>query len=84
MCVICHNNRHFVLRTRGANGEIAVNGVCACASKAAGRGGARYIRQHDDLRVHLTVYEAMSLAAALKLADFKSHEKKEKVNFGNH
>ncbi|KAL0881034.1 hypothetical protein ABMA27_002171 [Loxostege sticticalis] len=65
--------------TRGAKGEIAVNGVCACASKSAGRGGARYIRQQDDLRAHLTVYEAMSLAAALKLADFTSHERKEKV-----
>lgn len=50
-----------------------------CASQATGRGGARYIRQHDDLRVHLTVYEGMSLAAALKLADFNSQERKEKV-----
>ncbi|XP_075974021.1 ATP-binding cassette sub-family G member 1-like [Anticarsia gemmatalis] len=65
--------------TRGAKGEISVNGVCACASKSTGRGGARYIRQHDDLREHLTVYEAMSLAAALKLADFLPHERKEKV-----
>ncbi|CAH0406881.1 unnamed protein product [Chilo suppressalis] len=65
--------------TRGAKGEIAVNGVCTCASKSAGRGGARYIRQQDDLRAHLTVYEAMSLAAALKLADFTAHERKEKV-----
>ncbi|PZC83637.1 ATP-binding cassette sub-family G member 1 [Helicoverpa armigera] len=65
--------------TRGAKGEIAINGVCACASKSTGRGGARYIRQHDDLRAHLTVYEAMSLAAALKLADFTPHERKEKV-----
>lgn len=65
--------------TRGAKGEIAVNGVCACASKSAGRGGARYIRQQDDLRAHLTVHEAMCLAAALKLADFTSHERKEKV-----
>ncbi|KAL4716397.1 hypothetical protein ACJJTC_006759 [Scirpophaga incertulas] len=65
--------------TRGAKGEISVNGVCACASKSAGRGGARYIRQQDDLRNHLTVYEAMSLAAALKLADFTSQERKEKV-----
>ncbi|KAM3963648.1 LOW QUALITY PROTEIN: ATP-binding cassette sub-family G member 1 [Aphomia sociella] len=66
--------------TRGAKGEIAVNGVCACASQSTGRGGARYIRQQDDLRVHLTVNEAMSLAAALKLADFTSHERKEKVH----
>lgn len=66
--------------TRGAKGEIAVNGVCACASQSAGRGGARYIRQHDDLRMHLTVYEAMSLAAALKLADFSQQERKEKVH----
>ncbi|XP_049868326.1 ATP-binding cassette sub-family G member 1 [Pectinophora gossypiella] len=65
--------------TRGAKGEIAVNGVCADASRSAGRGGARYIRQQDDLRVHLTVYEAMSLASALKLADFTSHERKEKA-----
>ncbi|CAB3223271.1 unnamed protein product [Arctia plantaginis] len=65
--------------TRGAKGEISVNGNCACASKAAGRGGARYIRQQDDLRVHLTVYEAMSLAAALKLADFRASDRKEKV-----
>ncbi|XP_026733189.1 ATP-binding cassette sub-family G member 1 [Trichoplusia ni] len=65
--------------TRGAKGEIYINGVCACASKSSGRGGARYIRQHDDLREHLTVYEAMSLAAALKLADFTAHERKEKV-----
>ncbi|KOB71991.1 Uncharacterized protein OBRU01_10204, partial [Operophtera brumata] len=65
--------------TRGAKGEIAVNGVCACASQSTGRGGARYIRQHDDLRAHLTVYEAMSLAAALKLADFTSQERKEKT-----
>lgn len=66
--------------TRGAKGEIVINGVCTCASQASGRGGARYIRQHDDLRKYLTVYEAMSLAAALKLADFKPHERKEKVN----
>ncbi|KAH9642941.1 hypothetical protein HF086_011298 [Spodoptera exigua] len=66
--------------TRGAKGEISVNGICACASKSTGRGGARYIRQHDDLREHLTVYEAMSLAAALKLADFNAHERKEKVH----
>ncbi|XP_050347007.1 ATP-binding cassette sub-family G member 1 [Nymphalis io] len=65
--------------TKGAKGEITVNGVCTCASQSTGRGGARYIRQHDDLRVHLTVYESMSLAAALKLADFKSQERKEKV-----
>lgn len=56
-----------------------MNGNCACASKATGRGGARYIRQQDDLRVHLTVYEAMSLAAALKLADFRASDRKEKV-----
>lgn len=60
-----------------------MNGVCACASQAAGRGGARYIRQHDDLRVHLTVHEGMSLAAALKLADFTAHERKEKVSHAN-
>ncbi|XP_039751117.1 ATP-binding cassette sub-family G member 1-like [Pararge aegeria] len=65
--------------TKGAKGEITVNGVCTCASQSTGRGGARYIRQNDDLRVHLTVYESMSLAAALKLADFKFHERKEKV-----
>lgn len=65
--------------TQGAKGEIAVNGVCACASQSAGRGGARYIRQEDELRVHLTVDEAMSLAAALKLGDFTSYERKEKV-----
>nr|XP_026483980.1 ATP-binding cassette sub-family G member 1 isoform X2 [Vanessa tameamea] len=65
--------------TKGAKGEIIVNGVCTCASQSTGRGGARYIRQHDDLRVHLTVYESMSLAAALKLADFKPRERKEKV-----
>ncbi|KAJ0175722.1 hypothetical protein K1T71_008881 [Dendrolimus kikuchii] len=65
--------------TRGAKGEITVNGVCTCASQANGRGGAKYIRQEDNLRGHLTVYEAMSLAAALKLADFTTHEKKEKV-----
>ncbi|XP_053613074.1 ATP-binding cassette sub-family G member 1-like [Plodia interpunctella] len=65
--------------TRGAKGEIAVNGVCAYASQSTGRGGARYIRQQDELRAHLTVYEAMSLAAALKLADFSPHERKEKV-----
>ncbi|KAJ8730679.1 hypothetical protein PYW08_002092 [Mythimna loreyi] len=65
--------------TRGAKGEIAINGNCGCASKSSGRGGARYIRQHDELRTHLTVYEAMSLAAALKLADFTPHERKEKV-----
>ncbi|KAI5636162.1 ABC transporter domain-containing protein [Phthorimaea operculella] len=65
--------------TRGAKGEISVNGVCADASRSAGRGGARYIRQHDDLRAHLTAYEAMSMAAALKLADFTAHERKEKV-----
>ncbi|KAJ2950124.1 hypothetical protein O0L34_g11472 [Tuta absoluta] len=65
--------------TRGAKGEISVNGICADASKSAGRGGARYIRQNDDLRVDLTTYEAMSLAAALKLADFTAHERKEKV-----
>ncbi|XP_048480669.1 ATP-binding cassette sub-family G member 1-like [Plutella xylostella] len=66
--------------TRGAAGEISVNGSCACASQSSGRGGARYIRQQDDLRAHLTVREAMSLAAALKLADFSAHEKKEKVH----
>ncbi|CAH4029323.1 ATP-binding cassette sub-family G member 1 [Pieris brassicae] len=65
--------------TQGAHGEIIVNGTSSCASKSAGRGGARYIRQQDDLRLHLTVYESMSLAAALKLADFSSHERKEKV-----
>ncbi|XP_072938781.1 ATP-binding cassette sub-family G member 1 [Epargyreus clarus] len=65
--------------TTGAKGEIIVNGSCTCASQSAGRGGVRYIRQQDDLRAHLTVYEAMSLAAALKLADFTSHERKEKV-----
>ncbi|XP_028040623.1 ATP-binding cassette sub-family G member 1 [Bombyx mandarina] len=65
--------------TQGAKGEIAVNGACTCASQSSGRGGARYIRQHDDLRAYLTVYEAMSLAAALKLADFSRHERKEKV-----
>ncbi|XP_047513094.1 ATP-binding cassette sub-family G member 1 [Pieris napi] len=65
--------------TQGAHGEIIVNGTSSCASKSAGRGGARYIRQQDDLRIHLTVYESMSLAAALKLADFSSHERKEKV-----
>ncbi|XP_068632387.1 ATP-binding cassette sub-family G member 1-like [Battus philenor] len=65
--------------TKGAKGEIKVNGVQTCASQSTCRGGARYIRQHDDLRVHLTVYESMSLAAALKLADFTSHERKEKV-----
>ncbi|CAH0714525.1 unnamed protein product, partial [Brenthis ino] len=65
--------------TKGAKGIITVNGVSACASQSTGRGGARYIRQHDDLRVHLTVYESMSLAAALKLADFNSQERKEKV-----
>ncbi|CAG4948930.1 unnamed protein product [Colias eurytheme] len=66
--------------TQGANGEIVVNGVTSCASKSAGRGGARYIRQQDDLRMHLTVYESMALAATLKLADFSSHERKEKAN----
>ncbi|XP_059046249.1 ATP-binding cassette sub-family G member 1 [Achroia grisella] len=66
--------------TLGAKGEISVNGVCACASQSTGRGGARYIRQEDDLRAHLTVNEAMSLAAALKLADFTSHERKEKIS----
>ncbi|XP_063625515.1 ATP-binding cassette sub-family G member 1 [Cydia splendana] len=65
--------------TRGAKGEISVNGVCACASQSGGRGGARYIRQHDDLRAYLTIYEAMALAAALKLADFSPLERKEKV-----
>ncbi|XP_045769048.1 ATP-binding cassette sub-family G member 1-like [Maniola jurtina] len=65
--------------TKGAKGEITVNGVCTCASQSTGRGGARYIRQNDDLRVHLTVYESMSLAAALKLADFTFQERKEKV-----
>ncbi|OWR44063.1 hypothetical protein KGM_205647 [Danaus plexippus plexippus] len=65
--------------TKGAKGEISVNGISSCASKSTGRGSARYIRQNDDLRVHLTVYECMSLAAALKLADFASHERKEKV-----
>lgn len=65
--------------TRGAKGDIWVNGVCTCASQASGRGGARYIRQEDDLRLYLTVYEAMSLAAALKLAEFTDHERKEKV-----
>ncbi|XP_038215000.1 ATP-binding cassette sub-family G member 1 [Zerene cesonia] len=66
--------------TQGANGEIIVNGVSCCASKSSGRGGARYIRQQDDLRMHLTVYESMALAATLKLADFSSHERKEKAN----
>ncbi|CAG4974047.1 unnamed protein product [Parnassius apollo] len=65
--------------TKGAKGEIKVNGVQICASQSNSRGGARYIRQQDDLRVHLTVYESMSLAAALKLADFTPHERKEKV-----
>lgn len=65
--------------TRGASGEIVVNGVCACASQSSGRGGARYIRQKDELRAHLTVHESMTLAAALKLADFNSQERKEKV-----
>lgn len=60
-----------------------MNGVCACASQATGRGGARYIRQNDELRVHLTVHEGMSLAAALKLADFTAHERKEKVSHAN-
>ncbi|VVC93866.1 unnamed protein product [Leptidea sinapis] len=66
--------------TQGADGQIIVNGVSSCASKSAGRGAARYIRQQDDLRIHLTVYESMSLAASLKLADFTSHERKEKVH----
>ncbi|XP_045447263.1 ATP-binding cassette sub-family G member 1 [Melitaea cinxia] len=65
--------------TKGAKGEITVNGVSTCASQSNGRGGARFIRQDDDLRMHLTVYESMSLAAALKLADFKPQERKEKV-----
>ncbi|KAG6458456.1 hypothetical protein O3G_MSEX010872 [Manduca sexta] len=65
--------------THGAKGEIAVNGICTCASHSTGRGGVRYIRQQDDLRAHLTVNEAMLLAAALKLADFTTPEKKEKV-----
>ncbi|XP_013142881.1 PREDICTED: ATP-binding cassette sub-family G member 1 [Papilio polytes] len=65
--------------TKGAKGEIKVNGTPTCASQSTSRGGARYIRQHDDLRVHLTVYESMALAAALKLADFTAHERKEKV-----
>ncbi|CAH2108446.1 unnamed protein product [Euphydryas editha] len=65
--------------TKGAKGEITVNGILTCASQSTGRGGARFIRQDDDLRLHLTVYESMSLAAALKLADFKSQERKEKV-----
>ncbi|XP_041987119.1 ATP-binding cassette sub-family G member 1 [Aricia agestis] len=65
--------------TKGAAGQVAVNGVSADASQCNGRGGARYIRQNDDLRIYLTVQESMSLAAALKLADLKSHERKEKV-----
>ncbi|CAH2076726.1 unnamed protein product, partial [Iphiclides podalirius] len=65
--------------TKGAKGEIKINGTPTCASQSTSRGGARYIRQQDDLRVHLTVYESMSLAAALKLADFSPHERKEKV-----
>lgn len=56
-----------------------MNGVCTCASQSGGRGGVRYIRQQDELRAHLTVHEAMALAAALKLADFNNHERKEKV-----
>ncbi|XP_073949644.1 ATP-binding cassette sub-family G member 1 [Choristoneura fumiferana] len=65
--------------TRGAKGEISVNGVCACASQSGGRGGAKYIRQHDDLRAYLTIYEAMALAAALSWPTFHQQERKEKV-----
>ncbi|KAI8422628.1 hypothetical protein MSG28_006409 [Choristoneura fumiferana] len=72
------HNSFFTIKTRGAKGEISVNGVCACASQSGGRGGAKYIRQHDDLRAYLTIYEAMALAAALSWPTFHQQERKEK------
>ena len=57
----------FIYREQGVNGEILVNGKTRLPNSERWRRMSCYIQQYSLLRARLTVGEAMTLAAHLKL-----------------